>query len=178
MITVKLEGFLGEKYGTQFNLAINSVGECIHALSANFKEFKKDVIHEKFYVFVDNISIGLNEAIHAIGGKEIRIVPLVYGGGGKFFKILTGAVLIAASFAIGGPFAGFTASFLFGTGVALVLGGISELLFAPKDARDEEQDKNSGFGGPVNNTRQGSGVPIAYGKILTGSSVISAGLSS
>ena len=180
MIDVKLYGYLKEQYGSTLQLDVNSVSECIRALCANFSDFRKDFIKEKFYILVDRVSIGYNEVINLINGHTIEIIPLVHGASGSFLKILVGAALIGASFLVpgAGVFASFASSFLFGTGVALILGGISELLFSPKKADDEDQDKNYAFGGPINSSRQGAGVPIAYGKIMAGSSVISAGLHS
>ena len=67
-----------------------------------------------------------------------------------------------------------------GIGGALVLSGVSDMLFPlPKlpDFSNEEDPRISfSFSGVQNTSRAGTSHPIAYGEIVTGSVVISAGI--
>lgn len=106
--------------------------------------------------------------------EEIHLVPAFHGGkSGGFFKIVLGAVLIAASFFI--PPAGLfgvswlSGSLFFGMGASLLLGGVMELISpAPKldlagnQANDPEASKYLGANG--NTVKIGTRIPIIYGK--------------
>ncbi|NRD60848.1 hypothetical protein HRD49_03720, partial [Corallococcus exiguus] len=65
-------------------------------------------------------------------------------------------------------------------GISLVVGGVSQLLFAPPTATGpDEDDANKPsyvFNGPVNTLAQGHPVPICYGEMEVGSCVVSAGI--
>ena len=62
-----------------------------------------------------------------------------------------------------------------GLGTQLTIGGVGALLTpTPKDV---EETNNYSFNGPVNTIRQGVPVPICYGQLMVGSSVISSGIS-
>ena len=67
---------------------------------------------------------------------------------------------------------------LSGVGAAMILGGVSEMLFPmPKepDYSSEGDPRISfNFSGTQNTSRAGTPVPIVYGEIFTGSVVISA----
>ena len=65
-------------------------------------------------------------------------------------------------------------------GASLIMGGVIELLTPQQkvtssgDSADNTPSYN--FNGPVNTTAQGHPVPLAYGEVMTGSAVISAGV--
>ena len=65
-------------------------------------------------------------------------------------------------------------------GASLVLQGVSEMLFPlpkPQEFSNEEDPRISfNFSGVQNTSRAGTSHPIAYGEIVTGSVVISAGI--
>ena len=95
-------------------------------------------------------------------------------------KVLLGNLLIAASFVVPGSWAilGKSVSVLVGNlGVAMVLGGISQMLAPSLDANaDRDQPKSDLFGGAVNVTTPGVGVPVLVGECEVGSVVISAAI--
>ena len=65
-------------------------------------------------------------------------------------------------------------------GIALTLMGVSEMLFplpkTPEFADEEDPRISFSFSGVQNTSRAGTSHPIAYGEIVTGSVVISAGI--
>ena len=148
----------------------------------------------------------VNEIYNPSGRQEIKIIPVILGAKNKdgWKKIIIGALLIwgggallAAGQAAGTAAAANAAGVLTadtaaagaakaaamrmaGTaavkiGEALVLGGVGMLLTpTPKEV---EETNNYAFNGAVNTIRQGVPVPICYGQLLVGSSVISSGIS-
>jgi len=137
---------------------------------------------------------------------DISIIPVVFGagGGGGFFErgggsILLGAALIGLAIASGGAglfaggaigfgstaAAGVTTTLSAGLavaagniGIALVLAGTAQLLTPVPTGPDGDNDprNNFNFSGVQNVGREGVPVPVAYGEVLVGSVVISAGL--
>lgn len=72
-------------------------------------------------------------------------------------------------------------SAMYNMAAALAMGGISAMLYkAPQNnlqtASEVEQMKGSYFNGPINMSTQGSPIPLAYGKVITGSVIVHAGV--
>ena len=181
MNTILLYGSLGSKFGRVHNYDVRTPAEAVRALSATIKGFKQAFINGGSYRLIvgGKSAIDLDESENPISTKEtIRIVPVITGASGVG-KIIVGAALIYLSTTF--PPAGLAAGFASGTGVSLVIGGVSELLFAPpKPEAAQERAENMPsfiFNGAINTTRQGNPVPICYGRMIVGSQVISAGLS-
>jgi len=131
--------------------------------------------------------------------EVFSITPVVAGAGGgnPFTTILLGAALIGASFFFPGAGAfGFQAIGATGTaglagagiatsigtslslvGASLVLGGVAQMISPTPDLGDDsEKLRNFTFSGITNTAQQGLPVPIAYGRVVVGSAVISTGL--
>ena len=98
---------------------------------------------------------------------------------------MSGGVTGAAFFkgaAVEGSFAaaGYLTKAAITIGGALVLQGVSDMLFPlpePQNFSNEEDPRISfSFSGVQNTSRAGTSHPIAYGEIVTGSVVISAGI--
>ena len=191
---VKLYGELADFVGhKELDAVINSTADAIRFLVSNFPKLEAHMNERYYKVLVDNYEIGEEDIQNPIGQSDINIVPVIIGAGGSTGKILLGAALIGASFFSLGTSAGlgvaFTKGFakvgliqkgLFGIGAALTLSGVSDLLFPVPDIPDfsnEEDPRISfSFSGVQNTSRAGTSHPIAYGEIVTGSVVISAGI--
>lgn len=132
--------------------------------------------------------------------EVFSITPVVAGAGGGVGRIFAGVALIGASFlfpgaglfgasAFGafGPLAAGTIGTLTTVGTALsvvgaglVLTGVADII-SPINPPGLEASKeaaklqNMSFSGVVNTSRQGLPVPIAYGRVFVGSTVISSG---
>jgi predicted phage tail protein len=105
-----------------------------------------------FAVFVGKQNITKDELSHPVGSDEIRIAPVILGSkNGGVFNIILGAVLIAASFI---PFLAPVAPYLLSTGVAMVAGGVAQLLTPmPKGLSAKDKPANTpnySFNGPIN----------------------------
>ena len=65
----------------------------------------------------------------------------------------------------------------------MLLGGVAQLLAPDVDSGDpqtyEKPEAKASFlfNGPVNTAEQGGPVPLVYGRVITGSHVVSSGLS-
>ena len=198
MITVLLYGELAKKYGKFHRYAVRNVPEAIRALEANYRGFKQSIRADGQYrVVVDKKLIGEDE-LGKTAIDTIKIVPLVQGAGRGVGQIILGIALIAVAWwnpmgwgtLTSANFATATSASLTAgklalsamamVGRALIMGGVSQMLTkSPKleAGADRPDNKPSyAFDGPVNTAAQGNPVPLAYGKILGGSQVISAGL--
>jgi predicted phage tail protein len=187
MITVLLYGFLAEKYGKRHKLAIKTPAEAIRALSANYADFKQSLIESgyEYRVLAGTEDRADEYGLHLPATKTIKVIPLVSGSGG-LGKALLGAALIGASFFLPtapliGGFTFSAASIASSIGFSLLLGGVSQMLFAPPKAKSGASERAANlpsyaFNGAVNTTGQGNPVPVCYGKLRVGSQVISAGL--
>jgi predicted phage tail protein len=190
---LKLYGELAEFVGhKEFEIQVDSLGKAVSFLVNNFPQIEKFMNPQYYQVKVGNYAVNEEEIHHPIGQEDIHIVPVISGAGRGMGKILLGAALIAGAFfmPIAVPYAplgfslktGFVGGSLLAKsmvylGSALVLSGVSEMLFPvpkTKEFKSEQDPQLSfSFSGTQNTSRAGTPVPICYGEIVTGSVVIS-----
>jgi len=191
--TIKLYGDLKEITGhSELDAHVNSVGDCIRFLLMNWPQLEGHMNERYYQVLTDGNEIG-EEEIHYPVAEEIKIVPVVTGAGGGVGKFFIGAFLIAGAFLLPGAGTAFSmAAFKGGTmfanaawwaksmayiGGYLALTGVSEMLFPmpepPKFENDQDPRISFNFGGTPNTSRAGTTLPVVYGEIFTGSTVIS-----
>lgn len=191
---VKLHGELAEFVGhKEFDAVIRCTADAIKFLVCNFKGIEAHMNDRYYKVIINNNEIDKEELHDPIGASDIDIVPVITGAGGNFGKILLGASLIGLSFFSLGTSAGLGVAFSKGfakvgliqkglatIGGALVLTGVSDMLFPLpkfKEFENEEDPRVSfSFSGVQNTARAGTSIPLCYGEIVTGSVVISAGI--
>ena len=186
---VKLYGELADFVGhKELDAVINSTADAIRFLVTNFPKLEEHMSQRYYKVLVDDYEIGEEDIQNPIGQSDISIVPVIAGAGGGLGKTLLGVAMIGLAFAVPGSIAftkagitgGALSKGLFGIGAALTLTGVSEMLFPLPDLPDfsnEEDPRISfSFSGVQNTSRAGTSHPIAYGEIVTGSVVISAGI--
>ena len=188
MRKVKLYGKLAEFIGhKEIDVNVNSVGQAVSFLIHNFPNLEQYMSPKYYQVKVGNYFIDENEILYPVGQEDIHFIPVISGAGRGLGQVLLGAALIGFAFAggagiFGAAFAKNLGLFAFTKkiGFALLLGGVSQLLFPveqPKDFKSEEDPKVSfNFSGVQNTSRAGTPVPIVYGEIFTGSVVISAAI--
>ena len=134
--------------------------------------------------------------------EVFSITPVIAGAGGGWGRALFGALLIGASFITfggsalfaGGTGLGTSASTLVGTagiyagagsaalgviGAGLVLTGVAQIISPTPppglELKEANRIQNFSFSGITNTSQQGLAVPIAYGRVVVGSAVISTG---
>ena len=189
---IKLYGELAEFVGhKEFEVKADTLASAVSFLVNNFEGIDRFMNPKYYQVKVGNYAVDVSELSHPIGQEDIHFVPVITGAGRGVGKILLGAALIGLSFLPIGTSAGLGVAFskglakvgfiqkgLAGLGAALVLSGVSDMLFPlPKieDFESEEDPRLSfSFNGIQQTNRAGTPVPIVYGEIFTGSVVISA----
>ncbi|MFC3338828.1 tail assembly protein [Paracandidimonas soli] len=189
--TVRLYGRLGATFGRVHQFVCSDTAGAIRALCAMVPGFQKFLLESKdkglgYTVFIGRENIGEDMLQTPPGDEDIRIAPVILGSGrGGFFQIVLGAALIGAAFLTGGAslaagklaFSGLMGQMAFGMGVAMVLGGVSQLLTRqPQGITGVESPDNGAsynFNGPVNVTAQGNPVPVLYGEMIVGSVTVS-----
>lgn len=182
MKTIKLYGELAKRFGQEHQFDVRSASEAIHAMCVNFTGFKEFMATSHKYGVGFKVFVGTNSikkesdtAFPSSDREVIRISPCIFGSGGVA-KFLVGLTLITVGFLTSWTGVG---GFLGKMGAALVLGGLSQLLSEPPrlggNGMDETKESYL-FAGPENVTRQGGAIPIGYGRVMVGSTVISAGI--
>ena len=196
---IKLYGELAEFVGhKEFEVKADTLASAVSFLVNNFEGIDKFMNPKYYQVKVGNYAIDESEIYHPIGKEDIHFIPVISGAGRGFGRILLGAALIGLAFI---PFAGsgtglgmlfgkgpvfgihklgqvgMLSKALAGVGGALVLSGVSEMLFPlpqPQQFNSENDPQLSfSFSGIQNTSRAGTPIPIVYGEIFTGSVVIS-----
>lgn len=202
--TVVLHGALAARFGATFELEVTSPAEALRALMLQIRGFrqafrdgdyriiraKKDVADS---LELDELKLRLGRA------REIHVVPVVAGSGSAWGKILAGVAIVGL--AIAAPYAlgiagGLSASFgavsaigfsgisfaqIASFGALMALGGIAQLISpAPTQSGGSgsvDRKDSFLFGSTDNVTAQGGPVPLVFGEFISGSVVISTGLS-
>lgn len=202
LCTVVLHGALAARFGQSFDLDVRNPVEAVRALMAQIQGFRR-AIRDGHYRIVrerDRVadSLSADEMKLRLGrGKVLHIVPVVGGSASGWGKILTGIAIvglaIVAPYALGlaGSIgAGLSTSVIGVSGIAtfgqiagfgalVALSGVAQMLApGPKAGKGAEDRKESFlFGSSENVTAQGGPVPVVFGEFVTGSVVISSGLS-
>ena len=185
MISVFLEGELGDLFTSKLDLAVESVAEVLRALKANFSNFlsylqdaenrgvryrivvgHENITNDK----IDKLSCPISKKV-----RNIRIVPVLAGSGDNWWMWLGAAAMFALAIWVPGGITIWGTKFLTSSttillGTILLLAGISSLF---KPAKPEEEPTSKTIGGLPNNTQEGGRMPVVYGRIQTGMYVIS-----
>jgi predicted phage tail protein len=187
---IKLYGRLAKFIGKRvLHADVASTAEAVRFLLANWPQLEGHMSNQHYRVSVGDYELTEDELGHPIGQQEIKFVPVVSGAGATG-RIIAGIALIAVAllFAPGAALAGSLLTIgaqavpvIIGIGVSLTIGGVAELLTpTPKvpqgaDTQDDPR-KSYSFSSIQNTSRQGTPVPIVYGRCIVGSVVISGGI--
>jgi predicted phage tail protein len=188
---IKLYGQLAKFIGRRVLQAdVATAAEAVRFLLSNWPELEQHMADQHYRVSVGRYDVSVDELHDPAGRADIEIVPVIAGAGATA-RIIAGVVLLAVSFlATAGGGAIFGAAFAKNLGLlaagqaigaSLILGGVAQLLTpVPKipQGPDTQSDprKTFNFSGLQNSSRAGTPVPLVFGKTLTGSVVISAGI--
>ena len=192
---IKLHGELAEFLGQdEFEAVVKTTAEAVKFLITNFPKLEAYMSNRYYQVLVGDNELDKDQIHDPVGKSEIHFVPVISGAGGSSFqRILIGGALIGASFLFpgagivgkagaevtGGVVTGFAAKVgtaISTVGGAMVLSGVSEILFPLPTPEEQEDDPriSFNFSGVQNTSRAGTAHPIVYGEIVCGSVVISA----
>lgn len=187
---VYLYGKLAKRAGDCLELAVDTAAEAIRAIICNFPEFAND-LREGYYHVVrgpkqfEGHSLDLEQVRTLNLGKgDLHIMPAVAGSknSGGLLKALLGVALVGVSLfmGVGAPFLGglgmgATWGHVALVGAGLALYGVSSFLSGEQESKDKKTDSFT-MAGPQNTYNQGAPVPIAYGRTMVGTVLISASL--
>ena len=199
---IKLHGELADFLGQdEFEAVVKTTAEAVKFLITNFPKLEAYMSNRYYQVLVGDNELDKDQIHDPVGKSEIHFVPVISGAGGSSFnRILLGGALIGASFLFPGAGMFGTTSVLgssagvvgistqgallatkIGTAIsavggAMVLSGVSEILFPLPTPEEQEDDPriSFNFSGVQNTSRAGTAHPIVYGEIVCGSVVISA----
>lgn len=153
MINIILEGVLGKTLGNSWSLNVNSVLEVFEAIEANtnritkfYKDLEKTMTH--FVVYIDDKIMPhhlLNSKI-LNSGSTVKILPIIQGSEPTTMVII-GLTLIALSIVL-------------------------SIVLSPKQPKDVKTNSTI-IGGIRNVLNRNIAVPIGYGRLRIGSTVIS-----
>lgn len=191
MNNVYLHGSLGKEFGRHHRFVIDEAIEAFQALMANFPRFARALRLGHFRVVIGKTARDGMEIAEAdmlglkLGSQSLHIIPVTAGSKrGGIGKIIAGIALIGLSVATGGaPLAGtaflggggLNVGALAGTmGTGMLLTGVASLI-AP-EVKSPDDTKSFTMTGPQNNTQEGGIVPIVYGDVWTGGTMISGAL--
>tara|TARA_B100000287_G_C20674886_1_gene794845 strand:- start:1138 stop:1839 length:702 start_codon:yes stop_codon:yes gene_type:complete len=188
MRNIYLEGELGQKFGTSFQIEAPTVRDAFKCIEANNPEFRHYLMecHENevgFTIDVADENIDYeSELFMPLQTGDITVTPTPLGAKGAF-KIIAAIVIIVvmihqpqlfATFAEGTAkasmtwgtatglsWAGYAAGFL---AVSLLNIGLMELM-APDPAVDTDQESSYLFNGAQQNIIEGDPVPLLYGRL-------------
>lgn len=186
LVTIRLYGKLGTKFGRVHRMAVSNMSEAVRALGSQIRGFEAHMVQSKdngvgYTVFYGKRNLREDELVSPVGDDEIRIAPIMLGSkNGGVFNIILGAVLIVAGTLLALYVNPTLGAAVLNMGIAMFLGGIVQLLTpVPKtgSAKDSPENQPSyAFNGPVNTQAQGNSVSVLYGRLIVGSAVLSAGI--
>jgi len=178
----KLRKFLGKSY---FEAAVKSPQQAMSFLIANFEGLQKHMNDQVYKVKMGGNEI-TEDLLSMSGQGDIQIIPIATGS--KFLvPFVVGGGLIAA-----GAAAAAASSFIIGTvlataltsiGTSMIIGGITDLI-SPQNSPQNISSVSDvdpairgsySFTGIQNVSSSGVPVPIIYGRVFSGSIIISAG---
>lgn len=196
-----LYGVAGKLHGSHFRIDVATPAEAIRALIALRPGLREQIRRGMWRVVVGpphlRNAIGVDQLTMNAGSQPIHLVPATRpagGGDGKSIgMIIVGVVLIGAAMVLtGGAAAAFATPLIASMGISygsvillgasMILGGVSALLTQPPPSAEATdfaapEDRPSFlFNGVVNNSQQGGPVPLVFGRHMSGSVVVMAGL--
>ena len=185
MTDVFIHGILAKEYQAHFKFNLKSSTDVLKAIDCNREGFMARIFQlqkEGFYydVIIDKKRIKNAEDFKVLTkASRIDLVPVIIGSGP------IGAVISAIGGILFPGAAGGLAANVF---AAVALAGISYLLTPKPDlglpaqqeisAEAAAQKESYVFSGNVNLTRQGTPLPLGYGRLKVGSSVVQASVRS
>lgn len=172
LTTIKLNGQLGNKFGTEVQADVHTVREVINFLCCYFEDFKHYVLETDWMYSIiikapnwqREIEENSIEILLPITGLTVEITPYIQGSGGVG-KLLTSIGMIGIGVALVAiPGIGPVAVNL---GWGLIISGATGLLQSILFGNPPNDDKRSTlFQSPGYSTKEGTPIPLVFGDVL------------
>jgi len=199
--TIILEGALGEKFGSRWELDVRSPTEALRAIEANRPGFFRHLVASdeqgvSYAVLLTTEDQGIeclaeSQLRSPFGNETLRIVPMITGAkssGARAFEYATGwfgasrpgggQTVLGVALLVVSYFVPWLAPYFVPLGLALIAGGVSKMLTKHPQTDQSTADGLTSyyFSGAQNTAAQGAAVPVGYGRLIVGSVVVSAGV--
>ena len=162
MTTIRLHGILAQKYGKVFKMHLDKPRDVVRAIDANKDGFRKTVVDLQkqgfsYELLVNRKRLNKDSFLNQKNPKEIDFVPFIVGSGPE---LLIGLAL--------------------GLGSALIQYALMDpgTIDGGESTVGSDQGSLTFSGSQINLTAQGSPLPIGYGRLKVGSSVIQSSIKS
>lgn len=185
MIKVRFYGAL-KQFGEKFELDCQDTAEVLRALMTQIKGLRQALQNGFYKVRIGSQCIDsryLEKGLYyrLKEGMTVHITPVVKGAKrGGVFQAIVGVALIAVAWWNPLGWTAATAMMVGGMGASMLLGGVSQMLTKQPSmggiGNEAEKKSSTSFNGLQNMAAQGQPVPLAYGRILVGSMIISQGI--
>ena len=179
---IYLKGRMGKLFGEHHRLNCKTVQEAMHAIDVmkgGLRQYLMDCTENGvgFTVQKGEELLSQQEVGLELGKDDIVITPIPKGAEmSDVAKIIIGITLIVVGFMFGDS-SGTTfekgIALLASVGASLALQGIIGLTTDEPEELNEED--STLFNGPINNTKSGIPVPLAYGRMEVGGAVVNFG---
>ena len=187
MVNVRFYGSL-KQFGSEFRLDCQTTAEIVQALTSQIPKLRQFIQQGLFTVrvgrdYFDNryLEQGLSHKLK--DDSTVHFTPVLKGSKrGGLFGVIAGVAIIAGAIVLG-PLTGIistNAAWIVGSvGASLLLGGVAQMLTKMPEMKmgtEKEKKQSTAFSNLSNMIAQGKAMPLAYGRIRTGSLIISQGL--
>jgi predicted phage tail protein len=174
MTEIHLHGILGQKYGKLHKFSVKEPKDVVRALEANYEDFTKELknlLENKIiYTMVcDGDWLKNEKSFHKKSIKKIDFIPCIIGSGPVVFGSVGAAISFWASAAIAIAAAVYS----------YVQAGKQQYPEIPgAEGISSVNSRSLSFSNRENITEQGNPVPLVYGRMKIGSSVIQSSIKS
>ncbi|WP_320535270.1 tail assembly protein [Robbsia andropogonis] len=174
---IRLYGYLGAKFGRVHRFVISSPADAIRALVRMVPGFERELMTAKdrgvrYSIFVDKLNIPEDTLAYPSGGSDVRIAPVAHGRKAGLWQTIAGAALFVVG-AVSTYFGNAYGPSMMAMGASMALGGIAQMLTRQPSSNTGTSKTSYYFSGAENNTSQGGPVPLLYGRMRVGSTVLS-----
>lgn len=181
-VTVRFYGAL-KQFGTEFDLEVNNTAEIVRALTSQIPNLRQFLQQGLFKVrigkdYLDNRYLEKGMFYQLKEKMVVSFTPVLKGSKkAGLFQTIVGAVMVVVGYAMSWTGVGAVVGNL---GVGLLLGGVSQMLTKmpsmPGIGNEKEKKNSTAFSNLSNMVAQGKPMPLVYGRIRTGSLIISQGV--
>ena len=179
MVKIKLHGGLAKNFGEDFELNLSDPKYIVQAIDANHKGFKKEVMkmHKQgfhYAMIIDGKDISDCTDEDLSNCKKIDLVPIIVGSLWFLIPFIAAAASAAVIAAGWGIIATTLALVAISVASALLMAALApdgpDPVLSSSESRALEQSYK--FSNKANVTKQGSTLPLGYGRMIIGSNVV------
>lgn len=174
-----MHGHLKDFAPEGLTLEVDNIPQLLRALESIYPEFREKLTETQRYAFIRKSGEQIQEVSESelqfpLNADELHIIPSIEGSG---FEIAAAMVLSGSLGAVGYWVVGIGLNILSSLAIGAVIGALTPKPKSEGAASPKEEAPSYIFRGAQNTTQPGTAIPLVYGEVLTGSVVISVGVS-